>query len=478
MAQYAAWSAPCKARGLNVATGAGLVNRAARRKTIVANGLDLKSAGQRDLATTIASQANLRAGGRSTISGLPNCVVLFSASSHAAMSIITRYVLAELVKIFFFSLLAMTSMMMVVGVVAEATRQGLGPEQVGQMLPYLLPEALRFTVPGTLLFAACSVYGRMSGSNEIVAAKSLGISPMVFLWPVLIFAFLLSLVTVWLNDVAVSWGRNGVRRVVIEAVEEIAYGMLRTQRSYATNHFSINVMDVDGRRLMRPTLTFQARDNTPAITLSAAEAELESDPAANELTIICRDSTIYVDDASYYHPGELRRTVPLDEASTRGDNSRLPSWLALHEIPREIVRTRAELDAFEQKRAAQAAFQLLHGDMTGLVGAEWQVNDAVRSDLKNRIARLFTEPHRRWANGFSCLCFVLVGAPLAIRMRNSDFLTTFFVCFLFVLIVYYPLLAYGVDLAKRGDLPPLAVWQGNVLLVAWGAWLMHRVFRY
>ena len=29
-----------------------------------------------------------------------------------------------------------------------------------------------------------------------------------------------------------------------------------------------------------------------------------------------------------------------------------------------------------------------------------------------RLNRIIMEPWRRWANGFSCLCFVLVGAPM------------------------------------------------------------------
>ena len=67
---------------------------------------------------------------------------------------------------------------------------------------------------------------------------------------------------------------------------------------------------------------------------------------------------------------------------------------------------------------------------------------------------------------------------MAIRLRNSDVLATFFVCFLPILVVYYPLLTYGVDGSKRGALPPCSVWLGNVILVVWGAWLLRRVVRY
>ena len=67
---------------------------------------------------------------------------------------------------------------------------------------------------------------------------------------------------------------------------------------------------------------------------------------------------------------------------------------------------------------------------------------------------------------------------MAIRLRNRDFLTSFFLCFLPILIVYYPLLAYGVNGAKSGTIPPDAVWAGNVLLACWGGWLLAGVIRY
>ena len=81
-------------------------------------------------------------------------------------------------------------------------------------------------------------------------------------------------------------------------------------------------------------------------------------------------------------------------------------------------------------------------------------------------------------NGFSCFAFVLVGVPLAVRMRNSDVWTSFAVCFLPILAVYYPLLAFGVDQAKSGELPPYCVWAGNVVLIAVGAILVRRVLRF
>ena len=146
------------------------------------------------------------------------------------MRIFTRYVLAQLTKLFLLALTALTALFLIGGLVNEACGKTCLPLAVLRLVPYFLPEVLRVTVPVCLLLAATSLYSRMSGSNEIVAVKALGISPLPLLWPTFVIGFLLSLFTVWLNDLAGSWGRHGIQRVVVEAVEEIAYAMLQTQK--------------------------------------------------------------------------------------------------------------------------------------------------------------------------------------------------------------------------------------------------------
>jgi len=121
---------------------------------------------------------------------------------------------------------------------------------------------------------------------------------------------------------------------------------------------------------------------------------------------------------------------------------------------------------------------MLCGDFQDLAAPQWDNNAYDLRFVQGQLYRLQTEPHRRFSAGFSCLCFAFIGAPMAIRRRKSDFLTIFFLCFLPILTIYYPLLVYGVDAAKSGSIPPYAVWTGNILLLAWGAWMMRRVIRY
>lgn len=396
------------------------------------------------------------------------------------MKTITRYVLSELTKIFLVTLSVMTALMLVFGVAKEAVSEGLGLVQILQLVPYILPDALRFTIPGTVLFAVASVYGRMAGSNEVVALKSLGISPWSILWPAYVLTILVSAATVVLNDVAVSWGRAGVRNVIIEAVEQVAYSRLKLHGEFSSPQFKVNVRDVVGKKLIQPTFSMQnPKDRDETLTIRCTSAELSTNPEKGVLTVTFFDGEIKANGVlDVRFPGqEFRRDIPLDSLRIDGHDWS-PSWMAFSQLREQLVARGEEYEEHRHEMAAKAALQTLTGDFYELTDEEWDTETRVHQDLEFLIHRLETEPPRRWSNGFSCLCFALVGGAVAIRRRNASFLSSFFVCFLPILGVYYPLLAFGVQQAKDGSLPPEIVWLGNAVLLAWGAWELRRVIRY
>lgn len=395
------------------------------------------------------------------------------------MAVLTRYVLGEILRVFAVSLVSLTGMMILAGVAKEVLQQGLGPAQVVQLLPYILPNALLFAVPGTILFAVSIVFGRMAASNEVVAVKALGIHPGVLLWPAFLLAFVLSLATVWLNDVAVSWGYQGIQRVVLEAVEDIVYSTLKTQKSFSSRQLSIHVKSVEGRTLIEPTISFQGQGDSPAITVTAAEAEMHTDMNENVLTIRCTDGVLHADSGvSFRFADTIERPISLEQLRRKEDLSRAPAHLPMRALRGARVSELANIRRQEQEMAVKAAHQLLLGDYRDLRPETWHDDtDRLRNGFYN-LHRIQTEMPRRWANGFSCLCFVAIGVPMAIQLRNSDVLKSFFLCFLPILIVYYPLTMFGLDRAKDGSLHPYFVWSGNLLLAVWGVWLLRRVLRY
>ncbi len=391
------------------------------------------------------------------------------------MRTLTRYLVWELLIVFLLTLAGMTMLILLVGVAQEAIRQGLGVKPVLQLIPFLVPNALRFAVPGTILFAACFVYGRMSGSGEIVALKSAGISPMVVIWPGMILALLASLVAVWMNDLAVTWGRQGIQRVIIGSVEQIAYGTLRTQHSYSTPCFSINVKEVNGRKLVRPVFVMRS----PSVTVTAREAELRGNPNDNTLSVLLTEGTIERGSRGRYaFPGTEEWKVPLADATRKGISDSSPSHCPMGRITEETDRQRRQVRQLQQRMAAESAYMMIAGDFDRLTDPAQGPQHLGLDNARRRLFRLKTEPWRRWANGFSCLFFVMAGIPLSIRQRSGDFLTSFFLCFLPILLVYYPLLVSAVALAKEGEWPPFTVWAGNIILLLAGLWLLRRVLRY
>jgi len=390
----------------------------------------------------------------------------------------SRYVLTELMKVFVLTLSCMTVVLILAGVAQEAIREGLGAGPVLQLLPFALPNALRFAVPGTMLFAVCSVYGRMSAAGEITAVKAAGLSPLAMVWPALIFAFVMSLLTVWLNDLAVSWGREGVKRVVLESVEQIAYGMLRTHRAYNSDDFSLTVQRVEGHKLIEPVIIVAGSGSSPQVTLTAREAELHCEPERGVLVFVMRDGAAdRGGDGKLAFQDTFTHEVALSNCGGPHSSERA-SHCPMRRIPAAVAATGADLVQREHTLALQAAGSLLDGGFDELSAASYQQEQTEVESSRMRLHRLHTEPWRRWANGFSCFFFVLVGAPLAIRMRTSDFWTTFGLCILPILLVYYPLLAFGVDRAKCGEAPPYSVWLGNVMLAGGGYALLQSVRRH
>jgi len=395
------------------------------------------------------------------------------------MRILTRYVVFDLLKVFLLTLMSMTVFVFLVLVGKEAVENGLGLVPILRMVPYMLPQAMQFAVPGTMLLATTSVYGRIASSNEIVAVKSLGISPMVMVLPTLILATLVSFGAVVLNDVAVSWGRGGVQRVILESLEEIVYGRLKTTRSYSNDQLRVSVRSVQGRRLIQPTFLFHAAGDKSTWTVTAAEAQIQADAAAENVQITLVNADVdFGGKASASHPGEWQLTLSLGDFSGHNGRSRSPSSYSLREIGPSKTRQREEIERLKQEMTSDASFALMTGRTVDLGQKVWKERERRLYGAQETLHRLYTEPHRRWANGFSCLCFVMIGAPMAIRRRQGEFWGSFFACFLPILLVYYPMLVGTVDYAKEGILPPQVVWLGNIMLAAWGVWLMRRVIKF
>ena len=101
-----------------------------------------------------------------------------------------------------------------------------------------------------------------------------------------------------------------------------------------------------------------------------------------------------------------------------------------------------------------------------------------RDDLSDQHLRYAVTAHKRIALSFASFFFALIGAPLGIYFRRGGRMMAFFISFLIVLIVYYPMLLLGEAVATDGRIPPPAgAWLGNAMVAGIGLILLIRVFR-
>src|SRR5439155_5727124 len=88
--------------------------------------------------------------------------------------------------------------------------------------------------------------------------------------------------------------------------------------------------------------------------------------------------------------------------------------------------------------------------------------------LDRRLASLEVEWHKKFALAFACVVFVLIGAPLGMRVRRGGIAVGFLSILFFAF--YYLCLQFGESFADRLLLPPwLALWLAHIVLGGWAS---------
>lgn len=214
--------------------------------------------------------------------------------SQTSMRLLQRYILGELLRVFVFVLSVLTVLLGFLGVFQQITERGLGPLQVLQVMPFLIPSLVPYTIPATLLLSVCVVYGRMAGDQEITAAKAAGISVMSLLAPSLFFGAVMSIASLLLTDQVIPWAESKIERIVASGMKDIVLDLLRNQNQITIDGYVISVRDVseDGK-LIRPTFRY-APKGKQQLTAQAQEAELARFDLEQQLVVV-RFSRVQLD---------------------------------------------------------------------------------------------------------------------------------------------------------------------------------------
>ncbi len=348
----------------------------------------------------------------------------------------------------------------------EAVRRGLPLDVILRASLLVAPETLRFTIPGCVLFASCSTFARWSASNELLALQSVGISPFRVVWPVLLLAVLLSLATFCMYEICAAWSRPVVRELFFRSMERVVCGSLKNEGTFATNQAKIIVSDVEGNTLYNPVFLAQATPDRPAVEVVAERAVLNLNWKNKSIKIDFENGNMQVDgNGAFYFSDSFQYETAIPGWSELDENYVSPAALRGSSIQSQIDH---------ERRTIQQLDEALSEQPPSSEAANRQESEQKREHHLRRLFRLQAEPQRRLANGFACLVFVLLGLPVAIKMGPEGNLAVFFVCFLPILMLYYPLLMLGETVAREGFAPQYSVWLANATFTPVGIFFMHK----
>lgn len=391
------------------------------------------------------------------------------------MPLLQRYILGELIRVFLFVLFCLTVLVNFVGVFQTATESGLGPKQVWQVLPFIVPSMLPFTIPAALLLTVCLVYGRMAGDQEVTAAKAAGISVLTVIWPSLLLSAVLSVASLVLTDQVIPWALSQIEKTIVQTMEDVFLERLRTDHFFSDRHrgLEIHVKGVSGRTLIKPVIKHVPKKGR-TMTLIANEATISLDVANQTAEVHVKQGFVDLGNGQQISVEDEPFPFSLDNELGKPKPRNLP----ICEIENQIDDAlEVEQDARE-RRIVDAALSLSVGDFEKLSKiSKWDARPPDKHS--STYHRLRTEIHSRYAMSCSCIFFALLGAPFAIYKAKAQFLTSFLYCFVPIVAIYYPLILGMMAQGKKGTIDPAwGMWIGNVVLTVAASFILKRVLRH
>jgi lipopolysaccharide export system permease protein len=393
--------------------------------------------------------------------------------------IFQRMILWELLKVFLMSLVGITGILLMAGIVAEASQHGLGPAQLFEAIPLLIPSTLPYTIPTTTLFACCVVYGRLAADNEILAIKAAGINLIKVVTPALVLGVAMSSLTMGLYYRIIPYTHYVLRAMVFKDAEEFMYATLRRVKKVENSSlpFSLYVEGVQDRKLINPVVYRKDPHGKTDLVAMAHDAELHVD-VANRLVIFRMRYATFSDNGT--NTGvfpDKEFSVELPENFGAEGYQRPPrdmSWKEIMDRRDELARKdadaaakietlKSELDHAADKEDSRKQIKNLEGE---------------RKFFQQQVVFLNVELLMRPALSIGCFCFIIVGCPIGIWFSRSDYLSSFITCFMPIVLIYYPLMLCGTNFAKEGKFEPVSlVWGSNIVIGLIGFEMFRRLLR-
>jgi lipopolysaccharide export system permease protein len=310
------------------------------------------------------------------------------------MRLLQKYVLGELIRVFVLVVSVLTILLVFLGAFTKASEDGLGPGEILQILPYLVPSLLPFTIPATMLLTVTVVYGRIAADHEVTAAKAAGISAISLLMPSFVMGIVLSIASLLLTDQVIPWAMTSIDNRVALMLENIFLDILRTHHIFMRRDpaITISVHDVEGNKLIQPTFHYTPRGGE-TIHIFAEEATLHFDLAKRVVRVNLVNLNGVIPDHESFRGQQQVWEFPLpDEPKKMKARSR-----SIRDLRESLGGMTFDLDGLRAGRDVETAFALATGDFDRLDKPDMLQYDADLIINKEQIIQNHTEIHGRFA---------------------------------------------------------------------------------
>jgi LPS export ABC transporter permease LptF len=211
------------------------------------------------------------------------------------MKILRNYILREFFGAFVISIFVLTFVMILGNLIRLAElviARGISFPAAAKLFLYLIPFLFSFIIPIATLTATLLAIGRLASDNELIAIRCSGIGLMRLLTPLLIIGLILSLFCVILNNEIIPTSLHKSRETLIElGTQNPAAALEAGTFITAFDKFIIFIYQIDGQKFQNIRIYEPQGENKPPRTIIARSGEFIVLPEKQLLKLKLVDGT-------------------------------------------------------------------------------------------------------------------------------------------------------------------------------------------
>jgi lipopolysaccharide export system permease protein len=400
------------------------------------------------------------------------------------MPLISRYILKAHIGPFIFAFTVIT-FILVMDVIFEIANliigKGLDLVTVFEIFVLNLAWIVALSIPMSVLVATLMAFGRLSADNEITGLKAGGVSFYRMIAPPLIAGAFLAVGNLYFMD-RVLPEANYRARALMNDVHR-ARPTLGFREGIFMNQipgYSILIDRINprGNDISSVTVYETVAPGMPRI-LTAREGELDISPDGSRITLTLFHGEMHYRDPEkperYFREVFERQRIAIretpvglqrSEAGIRNDRE-----MSIAMMREKVEVWRLDMQASRQRLAT------LDPSARPDDEARAQQEIVLIESRQQQINGYLVEIQKKYAIPLACMIFVLIGAPLGMKIRRSGLGISVGVSLGFFLL-YWACLIGGEELADRNLVSPaLAMWSANILLSVSGLVLLFQTAR-